>query len=73
MLGLSVITEKSNVLDLGCGNGNNSFFINKETKSKITGIDLSDTRIENAKSFGSKSNEVKNKIKFLQGSNQTSF
>lgn len=69
MLGLSVITEKSNVLDLGCGNGNNSFFINKETKSKITGIDLSDTRIENAKKvLAQKSNEVKNKIKFLQGS-----
>ena len=76
MLGLSVITEKSNVLDLGCGNGNNSFFINKETKSKITGIDLSDTRIENAKKFWlkKKSNEVKNKNKiFTRFRNQTSF
>lgn len=69
MLDLSGITEKSNVLDLGCGNGNNSFFINEKTGAKITGIDLSDTRIENAKKVLSKKDrKVKNKIDFLQGS-----
>lgn len=68
MLRLSGITEKSNVLDLGCGNGNNSFFINEQTGARITGVDLSDTRIENAKKVLSrKSDEIKSKIKFLQG------
>ena len=69
MLKLSNITEKSNVLDLGCGNGVNSFFINQTTDAAVTGIDLSDTRIENAKKVLSEKNrKVKNQIQFLQGS-----
>ena len=57
MLKLSGITEKSNVLDLGCGNGNFSFFINEQTGARITGVDLSDTRIENAKKVLSKKSD----------------
>lgn len=69
MIKKSLINSKSNVLDMGCGNGNNSFFINKETGAKVTGIDLSDTRIENANSVLKKSStEVKKKLKFVQGS-----
>ncbi|MEK7648620.1 MAG: methyltransferase domain-containing protein [Patescibacteria group bacterium] len=68
MLKLSGITEKSNVLDLGCGNGNNTYFINSKTGARVTGIDLSDTRIENAKKVLSrKSSKVKSNIKFHQG------
>ena len=68
MLKLSRISDKSNVLDLGCGNGNNTFFVNSKTGAKITGIDLSDTRIENAKKvLSKKTSEVKSKVRFLQG------
>ena len=69
MLNLSQIDENSSVLDLGCGNGNNSFFIHKKTGAKVTGLDLSDTRIENAnKTLSTESKSVKNKVKFIQGS-----
>lgn len=69
MLKLSQIDNKSSVLDLGCGNGNNSFFINEKTGAKVTGLDLSDIRIENAnKVLSTKNKWVKNKVKFFQGS-----
>ncbi|MFH1129410.1 MAG: class I SAM-dependent methyltransferase [Patescibacteria group bacterium] len=69
MLKLSQIDNKSSVLDLGCGNGNNSFFINEKTDAKVVGLDLSDTRIENAKKvLLTKSKKVKDKIRFFQGS-----
>lgn len=68
MLKLSGIDSNSNVLDLGCGNGNNSFFIHEKTKTKVTGLDLSDTRIENATQTLSEKNEkIKTMIRFLQG------
>jgi sarcosine/dimethylglycine N-methyltransferase len=63
MLSLSSIVASSNVLDLGCGNGVNSFFTNKSTKASVVGLDLSDVRIENAKN-----NYEKNGINFLQAS-----
>lgn len=63
MLKLSGINQDSNVLDLGCGNGLNSIFINQETGAEVVGLDLSDVRIENAKKKAT-SNE---RIKFTQG------
>ena len=69
MLALSGINEKSTVLDLGCGNGNNSFFIHHKTGAKVFGIDLSDARIQNAQAelvqFDS---ATKKKISFTQSS-----
>jgi ubiquinone/menaquinone biosynthesis C-methylase UbiE len=69
MFSLANITDKSHVLDLGCGNGNNSFYIAKNSLSKVTGLDLSDTRIENAKdTLADSEKSIKKRIKFFQGS-----
>lgn len=69
MLNLSNIDSKSTVLDVGCGNGNNSFFINQESGAKVTGIDLSDVRIDNAKKILAKSNsKIKKNLQFFQSS-----
>lgn len=67
MLALSTIGDKSKVLDLGCGNGTNSFFIHEKTKATVTGVDLSDTRIENAKSILTQSKNGKRGLDFIQG------
>lgn len=72
MLHLSHIGAKSNVLDLGCGNGVNSFFISKNFSCKVTGIDLSETRIKNAHdTLAQSDNAIKKKIRFFQGSATT--
>ena len=42
------IGPKSNVLDLGCGNGPVAIGLARETGAKVTGIDLSGVRIANA-------------------------
>lgn len=69
MLGLVDIDTTSNVLDLGCGNGLNAIFLHEETGAQITGIDLSDTRIENAKALlQSSSSSIRKKVSFQQGS-----
>jgi ubiquinone/menaquinone biosynthesis C-methylase UbiE len=69
MLASSGIDDTSKVLDLGCGNGNNAFFINKKTGANVIGIDLSDTRIKNAHNKLKKTSpKIKNSLKFLQSS-----
>lgn len=68
MLNIAGIDKSSNVLDLGCGNGNNSFFLRQKTKAHITGIDLSDVRIENAnKQLLKTSASTRRKMRFVQG------
>ena len=48
MLENSGIDADSHVLDLGCGNGNTSVWLCRATGARVTGIDLSGVRIENA-------------------------
>nr|VFJ67622.1 MAG: Ubiquinone/menaquinone biosynthesis C-methylase UbiE [Candidatus Kentron sp. FM]VFJ67803.1 MAG: Ubiquinone/menaquinone biosynthesis C-methylase UbiE [Candidatus Kentron sp. FM]VFK16773.1 MAG: Ubiquinone/menaquinone biosynthesis C-methylase UbiE [Candidatus Kentron sp. FM] len=45
----SGIGKNSRVLDLGCGNGNSSFWLAEKTGCEVVGIDLANARIENAK------------------------
>lgn len=42
------IDETSHVLDIGCGNGNTLLWLSGITHSRVTGIDISGVRIENA-------------------------
>ncbi len=42
------IGQDSSVLDLGCGNGTIAIWLAGETDARVTGIDLSGVRIENA-------------------------
>jgi ubiquinone/menaquinone biosynthesis C-methylase UbiE len=68
MLDLAHIDRRSNVLDLGCGNGVNSKFIYRETEAKVTGIDLSDRRIANARaSLSSSRLQERRRVRFQQG------
>lgn len=68
MLDLARINPDSSVLDLGCGNGVNTFFIHEQTGADATGLDLSDIRIENAqKELLKKNKQVQSDIKFLRG------
>lgn len=69
MLDLAQINTTSTVLDLGCGNGINSFFIEKNCACRVTGLDLSDARINNAQEARARcdSNTKKN-VRFFQGS-----
>ena len=48
MLVDSGIGTDSHVLDLGCGNGNTTLWLGRTTGAKVTGIDLSGVRIDNA-------------------------
>lgn len=63
------ITDKSKVLDLGCGNGTTSLRLNEQHGSEVIGIDLSGVRIDNAKeSLKSQSSEVQAKVGFEKAS-----
>jgi len=44
------IGSSSRVLDLGCGNGNTAAWLSRSTGCRVTGIDLSGVRVENARS-----------------------
>ena len=48
MLEDSGIDGSARVLDLGCGNGNTAVWLCRTTGARVTGIDLSGVRIENA-------------------------
>ncbi|MBW4573027.1 MAG: methyltransferase domain-containing protein [Tolypothrix carrinoi HA7290-LM1] len=50
MLSHSGITQESQILDLGCGNGNTAIWLAQQTGCKVIGVDISGVRIENAKS-----------------------
>ncbi|MEC4813192.1 MAG: methyltransferase domain-containing protein [Scytonema sp. PMC 1069.18] len=50
MLSHSGITQESQVLNLGCGNGNTAVWLAQQTGCKVIGVDVNRVRIENAKS-----------------------
>jgi ubiquinone/menaquinone biosynthesis C-methylase UbiE len=50
MAGKAGIGPSSRVLDLGCGNGNTAAWLSRSTGCRVTGIDLSGVRVENARS-----------------------
>lgn len=66
MIEKAKISESSNVLNIGCGNGEVDAQIVKKIGCKITGIDLSGVRIENAKK--KITSDLKNKLKFIRTS-----
>ena len=43
------IDASSHVLDLGCGNGNTALWLAKTYGCRVTGIDLSSVRVNNAR------------------------
>ena len=49
MLARAAITPADKVLDLGCGNGTTALWLARASGAAVTGIDLSGTRIDNAK------------------------
>ena len=66
MIEKSKISESSNVLNVGCGDGEVDIQIVKKIGCKITGIDLSSVRIENAKKKITP--KLKNKLNFIHTS-----
>lgn len=63
---MSNISNNSNVLDIACGTGTTSFFINKKYNANVTGIDISEYLIGIANNKLSK-DKTQNKIKFELG------
>lgn len=52
-----------NILDLGCGNGKNSFYIAEQGfNNKIVGIDISETAIRHARELAPEGNFIKGSI-----------
>jgi ubiquinone/menaquinone biosynthesis C-methylase UbiE len=69
MLGLIDVDAQSHVLDVGCGNGINSFYVHHATGAQVTGIDLSDTRIKHAQeAVLAASPQIQKKISFKRTS-----
>ncbi|MEK6872498.1 MAG: class I SAM-dependent methyltransferase, partial [Nanoarchaeota archaeon] len=66
MIEKTKISESSNVLNIGCGNGEVDVQTVKKIGCKITGIDLSGVRIENAKKKITQ--KLKNKLNFIHTS-----
>jgi len=71
MIAKSGINNNSNVLDIGCGNGVVDIYIAKKTDCKITGIDLSGVRVNNAKNYlNNESEDIKQSINFIKASGE---
>ena len=43
------ISEDAKVLDLGCGNGTTAIWLSESQRCRVTGVDLSGVRVDNAK------------------------
>lgn len=48
MLEKASISPAANVIDIGCGNGNTAMWLSSRSGCRVTGIDLSGVRIDNA-------------------------
>ncbi len=68
MLENSGIGSDSHVLDLGCGNGNTSLWLSRATGARVTGIDLSGVRIDNANESLSGAPDLAGKVAFHKAS-----
>lgn len=63
------IDASSHVLDLGCGNGNTSLWLAKAYGCRVTGIDLSSVRVNNAVELALREpEEVQRLLRFEHGS-----
>ena len=62
------LNSSSNVLDLGCGDGEVDFQLARKYKCNITGVDLSGVHIHNAKNKLEKNQELKKHLKFIKAS-----
>ena len=68
MLDDAGIGSDSHVLDLGCGNGNTSLWLCQTTGARVTGIDLSGVRIQNARESLSDAPDLAGKVAFHKAS-----
>ncbi len=59
MLSKSRIDASSRVLNIGCGNGNMAVWLAQQTGCEVVGIDISEVRIENARSKGKEYRELR--------------
>jgi len=62
------INSNSNVLDVGCGNGEVTIQLAKKFKCNIIGIDLSGVRVQNANQKLEKNPEISSMVKFEKAS-----
>ena len=69
MLEKANIQPTSHVLDLGCGNGNTATWLCNSSACRVTGIDLSGVRVNNAsESLASQPADVQGRLKFEKAS-----
>ena len=69
MVGKSLIDKESNVLDLGCGNGNTATWLSTSRGCRVTGVDLSGVRIANAKeALRTQPSEIQARLAFEKAS-----
>ena len=63
------ITNESTVLDIGCGNGNTAAWLCQRTRCRVTGIDLTGVRIDNAdKGLNELPSEIRSNLVFKKAS-----
>lgn len=69
MLEKAGIDSRAKVLDLGCGNGTTAMWLGRSSGCNVTGIDLSGTRIDNAKqALQSQSPDMQARLDFEKAS-----
>jgi len=65
----ALIDKNSRVLDLGCGNGTTATWLCRSQGCRVTGIDLSGVRVDNAnEALRTQSDEVQNRLVFKKAS-----